>query len=93
MGEDKVMIVVSENPVPYEIDKSIICTKCERGKICNIPVGSNARVSRRRRLPRRKFIGKTFLEFKCHVCGSPCIITFENKIKLNRNKSTEINTR
>ena len=62
------MVILQASVTADEMNKPIICPKCNRGKIGNIPAWSNADISRRGRHPPGERL--ECLQVKCPVCGS-----------------------
>lgn len=70
------MIVVCESAVAYKSDKPVICPKCGRGRLGNIPGGSEAVISRRGKPPPYEY--GDYVQIKCPVCRKLWSLTIEN---------------
>jgi hypothetical protein len=86
MGGENAIILVSEHPVPYNVEKPILCTICKKGRVGTIPKGSTARVNRRRKIPLRLLNGRFNINVKCHKCGKPCTLSFGKFENIQLNK-------
>ena len=69
------MIVVCESEVTYEVSKPVICPKCNRGRIGNIPAWSEATISRRGKPPPDE--RGECVQVKCPVCRALWTLTIE----------------
>jgi hypothetical protein len=69
------LIMVHESAAAYEISKPVICSKCNRGRIGNIPEWSEAALSRRGKPPTESR-GDGF-QVKCPICGALWTLTME----------------
>jgi hypothetical protein len=69
------MIVVQESAADYEISKPVICPKCTRGRIGNIPEWSEAVLSRRGKPPPNE--QNEGIQVKCPICRALWTLTIE----------------
>ena len=70
------MIIMHESVAAHVTDKPMICPKCERGKLGNIPGGSDAPLSRRGRPPPDEH--GEYVQIKCHICHSLWALTIKS---------------
>ena len=69
------MLVLYESMASYEVEKPVICPKCNRGRIGSIPEWSKATISRRGKPPPNE--RSESLRVKCNICGSFWALTIE----------------
>jgi len=69
------MIVMYNNATTYKAYKPIMCRKCNRGKLGNIPTSSRVVLSKRGKLPSDE--RSCCLQIKCPSCRELWILTIE----------------
>ena len=70
------MIILQESATDNKTTKPVICLKCKRGKLGNIPERSETISSRRGKPPLEE--QKDYVQVKCHICRSLWTLTIEN---------------
>lgn len=70
------MIIMHESVTANKATKPVICLKCKRGKLGNIPEQSEAVLSRRGKPPPGE--QRDYVQVKCYICRSLWTITIEN---------------
>ena len=69
------LLRIRESVTAYETTKPLICTKCRRGKIGNIPNRKKAYLTKRGKPPPDE--PEDYLQVKCTVCGTFWTVTTE----------------
>jgi hypothetical protein len=69
------MIVMHESASAYKGAKTVICSKCKRGKLASIPEKSEAVLSKRGKPPPDE--KEDYVQVKCAVCRTVWILTIE----------------
>ena len=69
------MIILQASVAADKLTKPVICPKCGRGKLGNIPVESEAVISRRGKPPPDERSER--VQVKCPKCGSLCTLTIK----------------
>jgi len=71
------MIVMHESTSFCKMSKPVICRKCDKGRLGNIPIRSTAALSKRGKPPPNECTD--YVQVKCHVCSSLWLLTIENR--------------
>ena len=70
------MIVMHESTATKHLNKPVICPKCNRGRLGNIPEQSEAVLSRRGNPPRNELAELSdYVQVKCYICRSLWTLT------------------
>ena len=69
------MIMIQASTVASGMNKPVICPKCERGKIGNIPEWCEAVISPRGHPP--PDVRGEGVQVKCYICGKLWTLTIE----------------
>jgi len=69
------MIVMHESAVATKCGKPVLCRKCNRGKLGNIPHNSKIALSKRGKPPPDEEI--SYLQIKCPSCSVLWLLTIE----------------